>query len=1028
MPIATVDLAEVGMSAGTGSATILLVEDEKIIALAESLVLRKNGYCVITAPSGEDAIEAVQNRPEINLVLMDIDLGAGIDGTVAAQRILEQRELPIMFLSSHTDPEIVRRTEGITSYGYIVKNSGETVLLASIRMAFRLYEARKSEKRHKDELERRNSALKAIAESGDSGQHSIFHVIVRVLARELGTRYALIARIDPGDPDTAHTLAVWSGTDHGESFSYSLEGTPCRNVTTQGTCFYPREAQKRFPEDALLLDMGAESYWGTPLYNPSGKAIGVLALLDTRPMDDQPWFLPVLESFAARASAEIVRSRTESALEEKEKQLEATLSSIGDAVIRTDLAGRIIDLNAVAEKLTGWPRTEAIGRRSREIFRIANAHTGREVEDPIAICLECGTAVGLANHTMLIARDGAQRQIADSCAPITDRAGLVLGAVLVFRDVTEEYRRQDELGRLSEELQERVKELECLRRVSAAIEEKASTYREVFEAILRHIVEAMRFPDYACARIIFEKTAFESTRFQESPWLVTTEIPSPGRPIGAIQFGYVSRPPESGEHVILEGEQRMVEIIADQLELFVNRRRSESALSRSEERYRAVFEQSRDGICIADASTGRIIECNLSLAELVERDRSNLIGLPQTILHPPRSDLGELSREFIAHLNEDQNRVIETQVVTAGGAFKDVQIRANRLQYHGTDALMGVFRDITAVKAARDKVAFQSRLLDKVGQAIIVTDNAGTITYWNNSAETVYGWSAGEVLGRPIMEITPSDDALALAEDIMSAVYAGNTWTGEIRLRRRDGTEFPAIVSDTPVYDEDGKLAAIIGITTDVTALRAAEEKSRALLEENSLILREVNHRIKNNMGTMISMLSLQAEAAGSRESAEILRTAANRMESMLVLYGKLYQSSTCTSLAVDEYLPALLQEIAATVGVPENVEIRCDVDSLVLSAHTLSQLGMIVNELFTNSIKHAFRGCRNGLIHLQLTHHGPGVTIVYADDGVGIPKSVDLDTSPGFGLQFVRLLVQQLHGTVDLNRDTGTRVTITFQ
>ncbi len=121
---------------------ILLVEDESLIAMAESVVLQKIGYDVIIARSGEEAVGIMDRNGHIDLVLMDINLGKGMDGTEAARIILAKREVPLVFLSSHTDPEIVEKTEGITSYGYVVKNSGDTVLAASIRMAFRLYDAR----------------------------------------------------------------------------------------------------------------------------------------------------------------------------------------------------------------------------------------------------------------------------------------------------------------------------------------------------------------------------------------------------------------------------------------------------------------------------------------------------------------------------------------------------------------------------------------------------------------------------------------------------------------------------------------------------------------------------------------------------------------------------------------------------------------------------------------------------------------------------------------------------------------------
>jgi len=123
--------------------TILLVEDDAIIALSEMIQLKDYGYSVIIAHNGEKAVEKVKTNPDsIDLVLMDIDLGNGIDGTEAAGEILRDNDIPILFLSSHTEPEIVERTENLTSYGYVVKSAGITVLDASIKMAFKLYEAK----------------------------------------------------------------------------------------------------------------------------------------------------------------------------------------------------------------------------------------------------------------------------------------------------------------------------------------------------------------------------------------------------------------------------------------------------------------------------------------------------------------------------------------------------------------------------------------------------------------------------------------------------------------------------------------------------------------------------------------------------------------------------------------------------------------------------------------------------------------------------------------------------------------------
>lgn len=143
------------MSSNYSNKTILLVEDEALIAMGEASTLTNYGYEVIIAADGENAITGVKEN-KIDLILMDIDLGQNqLDGTEVAQKILEEYDIPIVFLSSHTESEVVEKTEGITSYGYIVKTSGETVLVASIRMAFKLFDARIKEI-EKDKLLRAN--------------------------------------------------------------------------------------------------------------------------------------------------------------------------------------------------------------------------------------------------------------------------------------------------------------------------------------------------------------------------------------------------------------------------------------------------------------------------------------------------------------------------------------------------------------------------------------------------------------------------------------------------------------------------------------------------------------------------------------------------------------------------------------------------------------------------------------------------------------------------------------------------------
>ena len=166
-------------------------------------------------------------------------------------------------------------------------------------------------------------------------------------------------------------------------------------------------------------------------------------------------------------------------------------------------------------------------------------------------------------------------------------------------------------------------------------------------------------------------------------------------------------------------------------------------------------------------------------------------------------------------------------------------------------------------KRVEDQINFQRRLLDAVGQAIIATDPQGKIVYWNRAAEKLYGWSAEEVMGLPIVEVTPSEEFLERADEIMSELMAGRSWSGEFVVRRKDGSTFPAMVTDTPVYDEQGTLVGIIGVSTDLTELKKTEELRRSeerfrLLAENA---RDLIYRYRLNPTAGFEYVSPSASA-----------------------------------------------------------------------------------------------------------------------------------------------------------------------
>lgn len=209
---------------------------------------------------------------------------------------------------------------------------------------------------------------------------------------------------------------------------------------------------------------------------------------------------------------------------------------------------------------------------------------------------------------------------------------------------------------------------------------------------------------------------------------------------------------------------------------------------------------------------------------------------------------------------------------------------------------------------------------------------------------------------------------------------------------------------------------------------RQDEKRIKTLLAEKELILKEVHHRIKNNMNTIYGLLTLQALSMSDEATVISLTDAGNRVRSMMLLYDKLYKNDDVTTLSIKTYLPPLIEEIASNFPNKEGIILEFSIDEIVLPATTLQPLGIIVNELLTNTMKYAFEGRTAGVISVSASLKGNAVTLTIADNGNGMPESVGFGQSSGFGLVLVKGLTQQLGGNIRLERGQGTKFVLEFE
>ncbi len=251
----------------------------------------------------------------------------------------------------------------------------------------------------------------------------------------------------------------------------------------------------------------------------------------------------------------------------------------------------------------------------------------------------------------------------------------------------------------------------------------------------------------------------------------------------------------------------------------------------------------------------------------------------------------------------------------------------------------------------------------------------------------------------------------------------------EYRMRTKDG-RYKWILDQAMAVsvDKNGKVNRMSGTHTDITSSKLDEEKIKSLLAEKELMLKEVHHRIKNNMNTVASLMALQEDSLKDQPAASAaLKDARSRVISMMMLYDKLYRSDNFQQTSFDEYVSPLLEEIINNFPNRDIARIEKNISDFMIDAKKISPLGLIINELLTNIMKYAFTGRQSGLIKISASARDGRAMISVGDDGVGMAESIDFASSSGFGLQLVEMLTDQIGGSMKIERGGGTKFTFEF-
>jgi PAS domain S-box-containing protein len=569
------------------------------------------------------------------------------------------------------------------------------------------------------------------------------------------------------------------------------------------------------------------------------------------------------------------RKQVQEALTKREKWFAATLASVGDAVIATDMNGAVIFMNAPAESLTGWTHAEAVGRSIASVFDIVNKETRRPVENPVKKVLQVRKVVGLADHTLLLSKSGKEYDIEDSAAPIRTDTGEGLGVVLVFRDITDK-KRTDEKIKRQEELLQLILASVAEGVVVADSNGKFLLFNAAAEQVLgigATETAPSQWSDQYGAYLPDTVTQYPTDQLPlvrtmrgESIDAVELFVRNPQVPNGRLLY-FTGRPLKRADGTIQGG----VVVFHDMTE----RKKAEEALQISEEKFRSLVQTANDAIVTAN-SHGNITDFNRGAEAIFGYSAGEAIGKPLTVLMADRLKEPH-QRGFNRYLETREAHVIGKTVELAAkrkdGTEFPVELSLSSWKTRAGLFFTGVMNDITDRKRAeevlrRSEERFRLLISEVKDYAILMLDPEGVVVSWNAGAEHIKGYRSEEIIGQHFSRFYTSEDVEQdkPAYGLKVAVEQGR-WEDEGWRARKGGSRFWANVVITSLHDETGRLYGFGKVTRDITERKRTEELMRQAKEEaertskfKDQFLSTMSHELRTPLNAVLGFSDLLAD------------------------------------------------------------------------------------------------------------------------------------------------------------------------
>ncbi|MRR57138.1 MAG: PAS domain S-box protein [Deltaproteobacteria bacterium] len=480
----------------------------------------------------------------------------------------------------------------------------------------------------------------------------------------------------------------------------------------------------------------------------------------------------------------------------------------------------------------------------------------------------------------------------------------------------------------------------------------------------------------------------------------------------------------------------LVTLLADLAWEIVERKRTEEALRVSEQKCRAIVEHAPFGIS-RSSRDGKLLGANPAFARILKYDSPE--ALQSAVNH---SSIQEVLFEESARraplveriFEGDSWQVFENRYRCGDGSIITCKVHARRiLDQGGSESefesfLENITERLEAEKALRESEE-KFRVLAETAPAAIVVYQGEKFVYVNPAATRLFGFSEEELLAMNFWDWA-CEDSREIVRERGLARQRGEQAPCQYEhgfVTKRGEPGWAMVSAGSIIYR--GKPAGIATFI-DVTEIKRTEERLQTSLAEKEILLKEVHHRVKNNLQIISALLDLQSDYIPEVHSRRFIRESQDRIRSMALVHEQLYKSEGLAFIDFAQYVDVLVTSLyQSCVVAQERIRVKVDVRDIELDIDEAIPCGLIINELVSNALKHAFPGDRSGDVVVSGTMAGDGlVSLTVADSGVGLPPGLDFLNTESLGLQIVNLLTNQLRGTIDMQGGQGVTVNICFR